>query len=98
MEDLKMEESKHTVCCRCKYFNKYYTKGLKDFVGTELGWCREKEFTTGLHNTCQHFEYRPRKKISSRTLKVHISNMLVEITGLYNIIKKELEEDERTNL
>lgn len=93
-----MEESKHTVCCRCKYFNKYYTKGLKDFVATELGRCCKIGFDTGLHNTCEHFEYRPRKVISSQALKVHISNMLVEITGLYNIIKKELEEDERTNL
>ena len=32
-------EIKLKECYRCKYFDKYYVKGVKQFVPTKCGWC-----------------------------------------------------------
>ena len=30
------------LCCNCKHFDCYFTKGVKNFRKTQFGWCNKK--------------------------------------------------------
>ena len=91
-------EIKLKGCYRCKYFDKYYVKGVKQFVPTKCGWCNVSLSNKNLHDGCRFFEIRPRKKVSKLIAAVALSKLLTEITELHNLIREEIDENKELDI
>ncbi len=81
-------------CFRCKYLDRYYTKELKKFSKTPLGWCRQKRETVSVKCRCEKFSVRIPKKIPGVVLKRCLNDLLTEISEIRKMIEAEKNENE----
>lgn len=56
MQDIKKN------CYSCRYYNRYYTRGVKEFHQTNFGFCFKKEKNIVGCKACENYEYRKPKK------------------------------------
>lgn len=47
-------------CFRCRYFDRYYTKGVKRYNRTKFGRCSVRAEIVGNHDTCQAYVIKSR--------------------------------------
>lgn len=45
-------------CSKCKYLDRYYTKGVKRFNRTEFGWCKKKRESVNVRGCCEMWQAR----------------------------------------
>ena len=76
-------------CYKCRYCDRYYTKGIKQFNKTKFGWCSEKRAITGIHESCGRYVLQSKNRRGRKLLDISISELLMEITE----IRKLLETD-----
>lgn len=84
------EESKK--CCRCKYFDKYYTKEIKHFRPTKWGWCCQKRDNVNMHCGCENFLFKPLSKRSNRLLLYCLNSLLTELSEIRKVLETENDE------
>lgn len=84
------EENKQ--CIRCLRFERYYTKGVKRFNGTQCGYCPLRRSIVDIHDTCDKFLRKPVYCIK-RTLRVELNDLLSQISS----IRAVLEDDENAD-
>lgn len=87
------KEIKLKECYRCKYFDKFFVKGVKQFMPTKCGWCSVRLTVKNLHDGCKFCEIRPRKKVSKLIAAVALSKLLTEITELHNLIREDINDN-----
>lgn len=76
-------------CYMCINFKKYYTKGLKKFDPTDIGWCCEIRDNVNIHGGCEKFRRKLNRRKSNLAIKHRLSDLLIELTE----IRCMLEED-----
>lgn len=87
-----MENTKNE-CYRCKFLDRYYTKEIKEFQKTKLGWCCKKQETVTIHNSCEYFFAKQKQKRSMGLLRFCLNDLLTEISEIRKIIEAENSED-----
>lgn len=87
-------ETTKTECYRCKFLDRYYIKGVKEFKKTNSGWCCKKQKTVEIHNGCEDFNARSKRKRNERLLRFYLNDLLTEISEIRKIIEAENREDE----
>lgn len=82
-------------CYQCKNFDRFYTKGVKRFNKTTLGWCCKKGCEVGSGNSCgDAYAHRaPTTKIKSLT-KYYLSDLLTQISAIRELIEEETDGNE----
>ncbi|MDE6442425.1 MAG: hypothetical protein K2L12_06745 [Clostridia bacterium] len=81
-------------CYRCKYFDRYYTKGTKHFNLTEIGLCSKKRNIVQKNEGCDGFVVKQHgyraKIVATRCL----NDLLTELSELRKFIEAEKAESE----
>ena len=86
-------ENDNRKCRKCHYFDRYYTKGIKRFNGTQIGRCRKKGEQVGGNDACEQFSVKHNYASRSRCLRVSVNDLLTELTAIRKAL--EAEEDEK---
>ena len=77
-------------CSQCKYFDRYYTKGVKQFNKTNFGWCTRKHECVSIHDCCERYKEGVRDRdITNSRLKVSLNDLLTEISAIRMVIEEE---------
>lgn len=84
---------KTTSCSFCRFFERYYTKGAKQFNKTKTGLCRKKQEQVTAQDGCKEFVKRPLKRRSARLLRYYLNEILLELHAL-----REVAEDDRDEI
>lgn len=84
---------KTTSCSFCRFFERYYTKGAKQFNKTKTGRCRKKQEQVTAQDGCKEFVKRPIKRRSARLLRYYLNEILLELHAL-----REVAEDDRDEI
>lgn len=84
---------KTTSCSFCRFFERYYTKGAKQFNKTKTGRCRKKQEQVTAQDGCKEFVKRPLKRRSARLLRYYLNEILLELHAL-----REVAEDDRDEI
>lgn len=90
-------ENKKKECFKCQHFDKYYTRGIKQFNPTKCGWCCKLLSQKNLHDGCEFFRIKTREPIYKSSVRLILNNLLMEITELHNVIMQEREEYKEIN-
>ena len=89
-----MEES-FKKCYMCKRFDRFYTKGSKQYNRTKYGWCSEQ---TGIIDSngegCERFAKRPKQDRRDCMVTYYLSDILSEITEIRKVLEDEEQGDE----
>lgn len=80
----------NTSCSYCRFFERYYTKGAKQFNKTKTGRCRKKQEQVTAQDGCKEFVKKPLKRRSMRLLRYYLNEILLELHAL-----REVAEDDR---
>lgn len=83
-------ENKNGKCSRCKYFNRYYTKGMKQFNKTKFGWC-QKSGVKEASASCPEFSIKQKGDNGLLFLKICLNDLLTEISEIRKILEVENE-------
>ena len=77
-------------CSKCKHFDRYYIKGVKQFNKTVFVWCTRKHESVSIHDCCERYKagVRGRGIIGSR-VKVCLNDLLTEISAIRYVIEAE---------
>lgn len=76
-------------CSGCRFCDRYYIKGVKEFKKINYGWCCQRRCTVEVHESCQKFERNVKKVKSKRLLRCYLSDILTEISEIRKIIEEE---------
>ncbi len=85
---------KCNLCYRCRYFDRYYTKGAKSFNKTPYGWCCQAAAEVRADGGCEKYAAKKKTKLHEATIRRCLSDILTELSEL----KKVVESDEREEL
>ena len=89
-----MNNSAYNQCYNCKNLIRYYTKGIKQFNKSDLGWCVEKQEHVNVKNQCINFIATPKHKIRKRSINRYLNDLLTEITEIRKVIEAEYISNE----
>ncbi|MDE7164844.1 MAG: hypothetical protein K2O04_05435 [Clostridiales bacterium] len=82
--------TENTTCSRCRFLDRYYTKGVKHFDKTDFGWCMHKNKSINVReDCCDRYELKKSAKIPSRRIQVCLNDLLTEITEVRKILEAE---------
>ena len=85
---------KSEQCYKCKNFDRYYTKGVKQFDKTKCGWCCKKQDIVTIHDFCENYILEHKSnKIIGRT-NYYLDVLLTEITAIRAVIEGAYDENE----
>ncbi len=87
-------ENENRKCFRCKYLDRYYTKGVKRFNKTKCGWCSIKISDVNIHETCDKFVSDTKSYRSKGLIKINLNNFLTELSELRKLLECELDDNE----
>ena len=82
--------NEQNLCYRCRFFDRYYTKGIREFEKTKLGWCCEKMQTVVSQGGCGEYELRKRRK-DYGLIAYHLSDLLAQVSSLRQIIEEKYD-------
>ncbi len=82
-----------TRCYECKHFDKYYTQGLQKFNTTKFGWCCMKQNHVNIHESCDQYVRRPKRKIRTWAICNCLNRLLTELTEARKMIEIECSEN-----
>ncbi len=86
-------------CFRCMYFSRYYTKGVRKFNRTKLGWCTVKQDSVKFDGNCDKFFSKPYIGKPSKSIWRALSDLLTQISEIRAIIEEDKNESvERKDL
>ncbi len=85
-------------CCRCKHFDRYYTKEPRHFKGIGLGRCCKRGEDVGIHFVCDKFCLRTRKRGFSHLIKHRLSEILDELSEIRKLLETESDDGENKDL
>ncbi|MDE6294407.1 MAG: hypothetical protein K2L88_07290 [Clostridiales bacterium] len=84
-------------CSRCKYLDRYYTKGVNRFNRTDLGFCRKRRESVNVRECrCESYEVdRYIGRIGRRAVKVCLNDLLTQITEIRKVIEANADDAEQ---
>lgn len=86
-------------CFRCVFFSRYYTKGVRNFNRTKLGWCTVKRDTVKSDGNCDRYDSKPYMGKPSKSIWRALSDLLTQISEIRAIIEEDKNESgERKDL
>lgn len=80
-------------CYDCKYLDRYFTKGIKQFNKTGYGWCCSKCCTVTVHDSCNNYKYRDRQKRSKLLIRYYLNDLLTEISAIRTVIEAQNDDE-----
>ena len=86
------EEDK--VCARCKYFQRYYKKGVKRFISTSVGFCCHFNKQMPVMKNCENFSPTKYSKKSYEVIRMYLDLILSELETMQKTIEAEVDEQE----
>ena len=84
-----MQDEKN-LCYRCRYFDRYYTKAVKAFQKTKLGWCCKKMHNVESQSGCENYLFRKPHK-NRGLIEYHLSDLLAEVSSLRQIMEENYD-------
>lgn len=84
-ENLMENENNENQCCKnCRYFERYYTKGLIKFMAIKLGWCCVKSEAVDINDKCEKFfkAFVGYKRRGKKALERSINKILLDIAAI----------------
>ncbi len=89
-------ENESKKCFKCKYLNRYYTKGEKRFNITKCGWCNKKNGIAYIQESCDCYVLKSNNRTRSRPIKCTLSELLTELSAIRCVIEEEMRENNET--
>lgn len=87
-------ENSDKCCGKCKNFDCFYTRGIKRFNKTKVGWCRVICDTIYAEESCERFACRNKTKNIKSTVQKCLNDLLIELTEIRKVVEEELDECE----
>ena len=87
-------ENKKEQCFMCRNFDRFYTKGTRNFNKTKTGLCFKKGETVDIHGNCEKFLLRVPRRLPPKYLRYCLSDMLTELSEIRKMLETEGEGDE----
>ena len=82
-------------CVLCRYFYRYYTKGIHRFERTDLGICRRRQNIVNKGDGCDCWEFNGRRQyLSKRAAKNMLYEILLELSSVRQIMQELQDEGE----
>ena len=81
-------------CFRCRNFSRYFTKGVKKFNETNLGWCGVNQSTVKSNGCCDKYVIKTRINTVSKYVWYTLNDILTQISELRKIIEDSKGERE----
>ena len=78
-------------CYKCKNFDRYYTKGVKQFDKTQIGWCYVNRKDVNIHDCCDKYELKTRRGICKITLRSCLNDLLNELSSIRQVFEADNE-------
>lgn len=85
-------DGNYELCFVCKHFDRYYTKGDKQFNRTKFGWCCAQQTTCAAKDSCKNFSRTKYHKKSNRLISYYLSDLLKQLAEIRNVIEEEQRE------
>jgi len=79
-------------CYNCRYLDRFFTKGIKHFDQTKLGWCFQKKEIVNIHDNCDNYIYKPKRKRVNSLILYNLSGLLTEISEIRKMLETEINE------
>lgn len=79
-------------CFRCKKFDRYYVRGVRQFNRTDFGRCCEKQDSVNMHDCCDQFVAKTVRKMPKKMLSYCLSDLLTDISEIRKVIEDEYSE------
>lgn len=84
----------HSVKCnKCKYFKRYYIKGVKEFKRTDYGWCGKNMTVIDLRDNsrvgCEKFIANTERALNKRSVYYYLSELLTELSAIREVLQDE---------
>lgn len=93
MED--KTENNGRKCVQCRYFYRYYTKGVHRFERTDFGLCRRRQNIVIKNDGCGCWEFNGRRQyLSKRAAKSMLYEILEELSAVRQIMQEFQDEGE----
>ena len=83
-----MENETIKQCDTCKNFDRYYTRGVKQYNKTKYGHCCKKVESVNIHETCEKYENRGKSKIEKKQVLYCLNRLLADISAIRLIIEE----------
>ena len=85
-------ENESNRCCRCEYFDRYFTKGAKRYNMVPFGWCCKKIATVGSREGCEQFKRKLQVAKRPWQLRACLDNVLTEISEIRKVLEGDADE------
>lgn len=79
-------------CYNCTYFQRYFLKKRTQFVRAKYGFCRKREETVPVQNTCENFIFKCRRITVNKMVQGRLDDLLTEISTLRSFLQEEERE------
>lgn len=76
-------------CANCKYFQRYYAKGIIKFTPTDLGHCTVLKKMVFAKETCNRFLQKSYLYKSHRTMQKCLHDILIHLSAIRVIIEEQ---------
>ncbi len=84
------------LCCNCKHFDCYFTKGVKNFRKTQFGWCNKKFKVAFAKNSCDKFAPKPTNRRNEQFALYCLNDLLTELTHVRCVLEENRREKNET--
>ena len=90
-------QEKSKSCSRCKYLDRYYTKGVDRFNRTDFGRCRKRRESVVVRECrCDNYEAdRYIGVIGRRAVKKCLNDLITQMTEIRKVIEAEIDDAEQ---
>ena len=87
-------ENKNNQCSKCKFFDRYYTKEIKQFKRTKCGWCYKKADSVCVNDCCENFTYGCKPRRRTKFINYYLNDLLTQLSAIRAIIEADCNESE----
>lgn len=84
---------KTNLCYRCRYFDRYYIKGVKSFKPTPYGWCCHTVGAVRADGGCKKFETKKHTKMREVNIRRCLGDILTELSELRKVVESDAREE-----
>ncbi|MDE5618361.1 MAG: hypothetical protein K2I79_02620 [Clostridia bacterium] len=88
-------QDNNRFCYNCRYLQRYYVRGDKQFSKTKFGFCIKLKSNVHIRDFCTGYEYRPRLRVSYKKMEFYLNNLLTELSSIRTFIETKDNEDEK---
>ena len=92
---MKNNEISKNKCCTCAHFNVYYTRGDRNFIETQFGYCLRKHCQCTADESCDKYIFKQYHRINGLPVEYWVNEVLKEICTIRQILEYENDQNKK---